>query len=100
MQPSLLEYAFDESKHPRRGKGDPKGGQFAPGGGATEAKAALALEFELKSPIAEVSYKRDRIVKQKYCRILMSVSNWYHPDHCVKFTMIEVSNKCYPFTTF
>lgn len=54
MQPNLLEleYAFDEAKHPRKGEGDPEGGQFAPKGGAAEAESAPALEFESELPLS------------------------------------------------
>ena len=37
----LALYAWDESKHPRHGKGDEKGGKFAPGSGLSAKDRAM-----------------------------------------------------------
>src|SRR5262245_37528585 len=37
-------YNWDEQKHPRHEKGDPRGGQFAPGGGGGSGGAAAAAD--------------------------------------------------------
>lgn len=54
-------YKFDESKHPRKGKGDPEGGQFVPAGGdGGEGKDGMIAEMSRSGAVkAYVIRKRD-----------------------------------------